>query len=81
MSCLSGVGRWTAVDPDGRHSGDIDHHQPEETAMKSYLPAAVFGTVLTAAAISFGATTAHASAGYAHSTSPAAVVTVEQGVR
>jgi hypothetical protein len=49
--------------------------------MKSYLPAAVFGTVLTAAAISFGATTAHASAGYAHSTSPAAAVTVEQGVR
>ena len=49
--------------------------------MKSYLPAAVFGTVLTAAAIGFGATTAHASAGYAHANSPASVVTVDTNGR
>ena len=44
--------------------------------MKSYLPAALFGTVLTAAAIGLGATTAHASAGYTHPAgpTPAAVV-------
>jgi hypothetical protein len=42
--------------------------------MKSYLPAAVFGTVLTAAAIGFGATTAHASAGYAYPVAPVAAV-------
>lgn len=45
--------------------------------MKSYLPAAVFGTVLTAAAIGFGATAAHASAGYEHPVNPVAAVVVD----
>ncbi|MEI6253697.1 MAG: hypothetical protein WCP30_12905 [Mycobacteriaceae bacterium] len=42
--------------------------------MKSNLPAALFGAVLTAAAVSFGAATAHASADYTRPASPAVVV-------
>ena len=45
--------------------------------MKSYLPAAVLGTVLTAAAISFGAASTHASAGFLPPAPAATVVAVD----
>lgn len=50
--------------------------------MKSYLPAAVFGTALTAAAIGFGAAAAHATPQSALSSSHVAAVVAadaEQG--
>ena len=46
------AGRQTPHDTFGPHSG----------AVKTYLPSAIIGTALTAAAIAFGAVTAHATA-------------------